>query len=127
SLEQFTQLKTLFELLQGLIRIDLVVTGDNSLEEPYRNIYPRVTTQSNTFRVHMKVQTVQKVRSSKPDQFITGKDQITAEYRGSAVIERYIDPLEEDIPDYVGDLKHSEPRMDFFFRYRITNVKQFAP
>ncbi len=32
------------------------LTGDNSLERPYGNLYPRLTTKSNTFRLHMRIQ-----------------------------------------------------------------------
>src|SRR5262249_55072657 len=31
-------------------------TGDNIRERPYSNIYSRITTRSNTFRVHMRAQ-----------------------------------------------------------------------
>ncbi|MEM7387584.1 MAG: Verru/Chthon cassette protein A, partial [Verrucomicrobiota bacterium] len=103
------------------------LTGDNSLEEPYKNIYPRVTTQSNVFKVHMTVQSLKKVRSTNPNAFVSGVDQITSEYRGSAIIERYINPDDRDIPNYIKDHKHAEPRMDYYYRFRVKNVQQFAP
>ena len=37
----------------------MCMTGDNLREEPYDRIYPRLTTQSNTFTVHCRVQTLQ--------------------------------------------------------------------
>ncbi|MEM7386981.1 MAG: Verru_Chthon cassette protein A, partial [Verrucomicrobiota bacterium] len=103
------------------------LTGDNTLEAPYKNLYPRLTTRSNTFKVHLTVQTLKKARSTEVDEFDSETDLVTAEYRGSAIIERYIDPLEEGLPNYIKDLKFSEDNLDYFYRYRIINVKQFAP
>jgi uncharacterized protein (TIGR02600 family) len=105
------------------------LTGDNTLESPYNGIYPRVTTKSNVFKIYMTVQALQKVRSTPVDSFVAGpeKDQVTAEYRGSAVIERYIDPNSEEIPNYKADLAMREPSIDFFYRWRVINVQQFSP
>ncbi|NJK91535.1 MAG: Verru_Chthon cassette protein A [Blastochloris sp.] len=68
------------------------LTGDNSLERPYAHIYPRLTTKSNTFNVHVWVQTLKKSRNTGEDQFDGKIDTITGEYRGSFMIERYLDP-----------------------------------
>ncbi len=38
---------------------DYLLTGDNSKERPYANVYPLLTTKSNTFTVHCRVQTLQ--------------------------------------------------------------------
>ncbi len=37
------------------------VTGDNLREKPYADLYPRLTTKSNTYTVHFRVQNAQKV------------------------------------------------------------------
>ena len=68
------------------------LTGDNSLERPYANIYPRLTTRSNTFRVHYFVQTITKARSTDPTTYTPSKDAITGESQGDALVERAIDP-----------------------------------
>lgn len=43
------------------------LTGDNSRERPYATIYPRLTTKSNTYTVHMCVQPLKKVKSGPAD------------------------------------------------------------
>jgi uncharacterized protein (TIGR02600 family) len=102
-------------------------TGDNSLEQPYANIYPRVTTKSNTFKVYMTVQTLQKVRGTSASEFVSGVDQVTGEYRGSAVIERFLDPTDRDIPNYKNEkIENKAKSLEQFYRYRVVNVRQFA-
>jgi uncharacterized protein (TIGR02600 family) len=68
------------------------LTGDNSLERPYSMIYPRLTTKSNTYTVHVRVQTLKKSNTTPVSVFKDGVDQVTGEFRGSFVIERYLDP-----------------------------------
>lgn len=101
------------------------LTGDNSRERPYANMYPRLTTRSNVFKVHMIAQTIQKVKGSDPTKFDNKRDKISGVYRGSAIIERSIDPADRDIGDYVRNLQL--PSLDTFYTYRITNEKQFNP
>lgn len=111
------------------------LTGDNSLERPYTNIYPRLTTRSNVFRVHMTVQTLRKVRGTDVSSFDEeGGDRVAGEYRGSAVIERYLDPQRRDLPDYLVMPDETTEESDSqgeglnrFYEYRVVNVKQFAP
>ena len=68
------------------------LTGDNSLERPYSMIYPRLTTKSNTYTVHVRVQSLKKATNTPVAIFKDGQDQVTGEFRGSFVIERYLDP-----------------------------------
>jgi uncharacterized protein (TIGR02600 family) len=68
------------------------LTGDNLREQPYAVIYPRLTTRTNTMTVHYQVQTIKKARSTNPDLVDLSKDRITGELRGSATVERFIDP-----------------------------------
>lgn len=110
------------------------LTGDNSKEAPYANIYPRLTTRSNVFKVHMTVQTIQKARSSDPESFDPAVDTITSEYRGSAIIERALDMTNPTLKatDYLDPTATSiftdpKKRLDYFYSFRITEVKQFAP
>ncbi len=98
------------------------LTGDNSRERPYANIYPRATTQSNTYRIHVVAQSIAKARSSEPERFDPSRDVVLAEYRGSRVVERYLDPdmevgdhaTEGGLPSLMGD-----------YRFRVINPKRF--
>lgn len=107
---------------------DYGLTGDNSRERPYTNIYPLVTTKSNTWTVHCRVQTLQKSRQRNnlaPDEFDERKgDQVTAEYRGSTLFERYIDPNDRNLPDFVTAPGES---IDSHYRFRVLETKQFNP
>ncbi|MDG2123800.1 MAG: Verru_Chthon cassette protein A, partial [Verrucomicrobiales bacterium] len=114
------------------------LTGDNTLERPYGNLYPRLTTKSNVYTVHMTVQVLKKARSSKPDGWEEGKDQVVGTYRGSSTIERYIDPnrslgrAEDAMPLYINarntrDSKDSiQKGLESYYEYRIVNQKHFA-
>ena len=102
-----------------------MLTGDNTREMPYNHLYPRLTTRSNTFRVHYRVQTLSKARSTPPDQWIEEKDTVMAEQRGSTLIERYIDPELTDVPDFATELLPDQA-VDDFYSFRIvssTNVQ----
>ncbi|MBL9180019.1 MAG: Verru_Chthon cassette protein A [Verrucomicrobiaceae bacterium] len=105
-------------------------TGDNTRERPYSNIYNRVTTRGNTFRVHMRAQTLRKARSTAADVFDPVKDAVLGEYRGSALIERYIDPTDVNnpIPDY-GESANplALPPLDTFYKFRTLEYKRFSP
>jgi len=106
---------------------DHKLTGDNVKERPYTNLQPRLTTKSNSFTVHMVAQSITKVKGTDPDTFDVRRDKVTAEYRGSAIIERTIDPNDPDIPDYPRNPDRDNPNLDLFYTYRLTNVKRFAP
>lgn len=110
------------------------LTGDNSRERPYANLYPRVTTRSNVFKVHLVVQSLQKGISTNQAQFDSTKDAVTGEWRGSAMIERSIDPRDSELSrlDYVKNLRAQNisdtltPRIDRYYIYRVTEVKQLT-
>ncbi|MGK0187654.1 MAG: hypothetical protein ACI9R3_003442 [Verrucomicrobiales bacterium] len=105
------------------------LTGDNSKERPYTNMYPRLTVRSNTFKVHLVAQSLIKVKGTEVTTFDTLRDRVAGEYRGSAIIERSISPSDPDLPNYTGELsKGSKPEsLDLFYTYRIVNEKRFAP
>ncbi len=117
------------------------VTGDNSRERPYANLYPKLTTKSNTFRVHVRVQTLRKPqRSEAADQFNVPTDlvdnedpvqaYVTSEYRGSYLLERYIDVNDSSVtlPDYAAaNDPLSELPLDSFSRFRVLESKRFSP
>jgi hypothetical protein len=99
------------------------LTGDNMRERPYSHIYPRITTRSNTYTVHLWTQTIRKSPASDPALFDPAKDSISGEYRGSALIERFIDPNDPELRDY----NPKAERLDRYYRYRILQTKHFAP
>ena len=106
------------------------VTGDNVRERPYSNLYSRVTTRSNTFRVHMRAQTLRKARSTAADVFDPVRDAVLGEYRGSALIERYIDTTDTSapLPDYAQSPNPlSLPPLDSYYRFRTLESKRFNP
>ncbi len=89
-------------------------TGKNLRERPYATIYPLLTTKSNTYSVHVWAQSL-----------VRGTTKVTGEYRGSTMIERYIDPMDERLGDtsYDPDTHSLEP----LYRFRVLEVKRFAP
>lgn len=108
-------------------------TGDNTRERPYSNLYARLTTRSNTFRVHVRAQSIRKsLRSVDPALFDPNRDLMSGEFRGSFLLERYIDQ---------GDLGSAGAQIDFaaaanpfaldplenYYRFRILESKRFAP
>ncbi|MCB1275000.1 Verru_Chthon cassette protein A [Prosthecobacter sp.] len=105
------------------------VTGDNVRERPYSNLYSRLTTRSNTFRVHVRAQVLRKARSTSPTKFDPAKDAVLSEYRGSTLIERYIDPNDTaSIPDYaLSGSPLSETPLESFYRFRALETKRFSP
>ena len=117
------------------------MTGDNLRERPYSYIYPRLTTKSNTYTVHYRVQVLQqaasrRLTSSDWQQWNESTDKIIGDQRGSTMIERYIDPEDPTLPDFAGlkdasgiTLSAGDPQliMDRYYRYRIVSTKIFTP
>ncbi|MDA0812927.1 MAG: Verru_Chthon cassette protein A, partial [Verrucomicrobia bacterium] len=106
---------------------DHKLTGDNVKERPYTNLYPRLTVRSNVFTVHVTAQSLIKVKGTEPDTWVEGRDIVAAEYRGSAIIERHIDPNDPDIPDFADPDTDPSASLDDYYSYRIVNSKRFAP
>jgi uncharacterized protein (TIGR02600 family) len=107
------------------------LTGDNLREKPYVDIYPRLTTKSNAYTVHYRVQALQKARSTAPGQWVDSTDRVVTDYRGSALVERYIDPADNTLPDFAS-LAVSNPsspllNLDRFYRMRVVSTKRFVP
>lgn len=102
-------------------------TGDNAREMPYNQLYPRLTTQSNVFRVHYRVQALQKARGTNPETWNLEMDSVTAEYRGSTLVERYLDPNDPEIPDFADPTAISEQEsLSDHYRFRIIQKRRFA-
>ena len=101
------------------------ITGENLRERPYANIYAKITTRSNTFKVHFRAQSIRKARSAPPNQFVAGVDTVASDYRGSALIERRIDPNNPRLPDYATNA--GAPTLDQFYSFRVLERKRFTP
>jgi uncharacterized protein (TIGR02600 family) len=106
-----------------------LLTGDNVRESPYGNIYPRLTTKSNTYTVHVRTQALKKSVNTDPTKFVDGKDQVTGEFRGSFVTERYLDPNSDSLIGADGKTANEtdEGAMVGPYKYRILSSKRFAP
>jgi uncharacterized protein (TIGR02600 family) len=118
------------------------LTGDNIRERPYSYLYPRLTTKSNTYQIHYRVQTLKQTSTAHPSDWgswidpaaggIT--DKVVGESRGSAVIERFIDPSDTTLPDFTANVSGGasgvsitgQP-MDAYYKFRVFNAKQFTP
>ncbi len=100
------------------------LTGDNARERPYTNLLGRLTTKSNSFTVHYRVQVLKKSPSTSPTEWVEGRDVIASEYRGSTLIERFIDPNNSAIPDFATD---PSATIDSYYRFRVVQARRFAP
>ena len=113
------------------------LTGDNVRERPYTHLYPRLTTQSDTYTVHFRVQSLRQVsvgRKSAADWAVWNEpsDKVDGEERGSRTIERTIDPTDPTLPDFAGlkdafgtTVSASDPVLmpDRYYRYRVISSK----
>jgi uncharacterized protein (TIGR02600 family) len=112
-------------------------TGDNTREAPYSNLYAKLTTRSNTFRVHVRAQMVKKaLRGSNLASFVPGEDEISGEFRGSFLVERYIDVNDiKDAGEKADFAKQGDnpmdvnkhPPLDSYYRFRVLESKRFSP
>lgn len=107
------------------------LTGDNLREKPYTDIYPRLTTKSNTYTIHVRVQALQKAKGTAPDQWKPNRDSVLSEYRGSSLVERYIDVNDPRLPDFAvlaaQDARAPELNIDQYYRMRVISTKRFSP
>ncbi|MGE9268571.1 MAG: Verru_Chthon cassette protein A [Verrucomicrobiales bacterium] len=102
---------------------DHAVTGDNTRERPYTNLYGRLTTRSNVYQVHYRVQLV-KNSGSQPGTLTEENLEILSEKRGSVHVERYLDPNEID-EEAVGLMDPDHPSLEGQYRYRVTGRREF--
>lgn len=102
------------------------LTGDNVLEAPYNHLYPRLTTQSDSYTVYVRAQTLQVAKTSVPGRFSEAQLRITGEYRGSYAVERYIDPDDSSVPDFAQSANFSKTVYPYY-KFRIKAAKQFLP
>ncbi|MEO0416495.1 MAG: Verru_Chthon cassette protein A, partial [Verrucomicrobiota bacterium] len=133
-----TYTPTVGQMSNGKYWEDHRLVGDNSREKPYTNIQARMTAKSNTFKVHYRGQVITQATVSDRDYnfFDPEMDSATGEYRGSSIVERYMDPNDGRIPDYTGELSNvaevsftvgGKEVVGEFYRYRILNPTRFSP
>ena len=107
------------------------LTGNNLRNKPYADLYGRLTTKSNAFTVHVRAQALRKATTTDPTMWIPGKDQVIAEYRGSSIIERYIDANDPQLPDFAADTVANPLNpvlnIDQYYKFRVVSSKRFAP
>ncbi|MEP6668911.1 MAG: Verru_Chthon cassette protein A [Chthoniobacter sp.] len=107
------------------------LTGDNEREKPYTDLYPRVTTKSNTFTVHMRVQTLRQAARGPGGNYATwveGKDNVLGEYRGASTIERYIDPADPRFATGPSNaINPDQKSVEPLYRFRVVINKKFTP
>jgi uncharacterized protein (TIGR02600 family) len=105
------------------------LTGDNQRERPYAHIYPRTTTKSNVFTVHVWSQSLAKAPTGDADVWDETRDSVTGEYRGSTIVERFIDPNDRAFQnggDYEDPALPNAKSLDALYRYRIVSNKAFT-
>ena len=100
-----------------------LLAGDNGRERPYSHIYPRLTTKSNVYTVHVRAQAVQKGKGSDPEKWDEKKDNVTGEYRGSTTLERFLDPNDHALHGY-NELTKPES-LDPYYRFRVVQTRQY--
>lgn len=114
-------------------------TGDNTREQPYAYLLPRLTTKSNTFTVHYRVQALKQITNTHATaadwkNWDEARDQVVSEFRGSSTIERYVDPNDTSIPDFVqatdtnsNGTPDNKENLSPYYRWRIVSKRQFVP
>ena len=105
------------------------LTGDNSKERPYARIYPKLTTKSNTYTVHYRVEVLKKRPNSTPATWTEGQDKVLSTYRGSTTIERYVNPRDTSLPDYATLTipVTGTNALPNFYKFRVAGERQFNP
>jgi hypothetical protein len=79
------------------------LTGDNTKERPYAHIYPKLTTRSNVFRLHYRVETLQVAASADQGKYNAATHRTTGSQQGSCLLRRSLDLTDPNIPDYARD------------------------
>lgn len=103
------------------------LTGENIRERIYTTVYPRLTTKSNTFTVHVRAQALKQPQGGNASTWDESRGSVAGEYRGSTTLERFVDPNNTSIPDYASSFEAGVPSLDSFYRWRVVQNRQFAP
>lgn len=101
------------------------LTADNLRERIYTTLYPRLTTKSNTYTVHYRVQTLKKIKGSAAGEWNEARDSVRAEQRGSVTIERFVDANDTNIPDYAADTAGGALTLGDFYRWRTVASRKY--
>lgn len=129
SIDSYTP--TVQQMDSGQYWSDHSLVGDNSRERAYTNIQTRLTSKSNTYLVHYRAQVLKQARRDNPAEYGQWRpetDTVQAEYRGSSMVERYVNPNADDIPDLAKEYTAGTSEgLDPYYRYRIVNPRRFAP
>lgn len=119
--------ESLSDYLSGKIWPNHLVTGENTREKPYTDLYARLTTKSNSYTVHVRVQVLKKKAATTPGDdavWREGVDQAVGEFRGSTLLERYLDTGAQ-FPDFA--TASSSASVEDFYRFRVISTKRFVP
>jgi len=110
------------------------LTGDNMREKPYSDLYPRLTTKSNTYTVHIRAQSLRQTpQSSERGIWDEKRDRVIGEYRGSSTIERFIDPedarfdMQNTAVDARDKINVDQRSLEPAYRFRVISSKRFVP
>lgn len=103
------------------------LTGENLRERIYANLLGRMTTKSNTFTVHVRAQSLRKTPGIPANTWIENRDKVTGEYRGSTLIERYINPNDQTIPDFATAWPANPTDLGPSYKWRVVHNRQFSP
>jgi uncharacterized protein (TIGR02600 family) len=119
--------ESLADYRSGAIWQNALITGDNTRERPYTNLYARLTTRANTFTVHVRTQVLRQTGTADPTAWAVwreGRGQVVSEFRGSSIVERYIDPADATLADFA---TAPDAVADPAYRIRVLATKKFTP
>jgi len=119
--------ETLSDYQSNKIWPNNLVTGENTREKPYTALYARLTTKSNSYTVHMRVQVLKKKAGNSPSDDATwneNTDEMVSEFRGATLLERYLDTGAQ-FPDFATST--SSVSVEDFYRFRTISTKRFVP
>ena len=110
-------------------------TSDNAREEPYNHLYSRLTTKSNVFTVHWRVQALRAGPHGTPGVWNENAGAVLGTLQGATVIERYIDPNVDTsssatlLPDYATGypLQPSMKPLTAYYKWRTVSENYFQP
>ena len=117
------------------------ITGDNVREKPYSDLYSRITTKSNTYTVHYRVQSLRQqpftgtpnspLESTYYQTWDETRDKVMSEYRGHTTIERYLDPRDSRFTysanPAAGQFNPETQSLEPAYRFRVIYNKRFSP
>ena len=100
------------------------LTGDNLREVPYAQLYGRLTTRSNSYTVHLRVQVLKKLPADlQQGTWKEGTDLVLGDWRGSYEIERDLDPTAA--APSVSNTTTGQPLSAYHFR--VVSARRFSP